>query len=133
MKFWQKIFFLNSVEQDSLQNVEYKNYTDEELLDLIVTDIDVLDEEALLYTATLVESNIVRQPSTRTAASKFNSDRAYNNLAAVQLSEGKTADAKAALNKMSAKTSSYYNNMAVVAYAGERFRGRCKNSFSSLT
>ena len=109
-----------------IANVEYKNYTDEELLDLIVTDIDVLDEEALLYTATLVESNIVKTTIYETAASKFNSDRAYNNLAAVQLSEGKTADAKAALNKMSAKTSSYYNNMAVVAMQEKDFEAAAK-------
>lgn len=104
-----------------IANVEYKNYTDEELLDLIATDMDLLDEEALLYTATLVESNDVKTTIYETAASKFNSDRAYNNLAAVKLSEGKTADAKAALNKMSEKTESYYNNMAVVAMQEKDF------------
>ena len=104
-----------------IANVEYKNYTDEELLDIIATDMDLLDEEALLYTATLVESNDVKTTIYETAASKFNSDRAYNNLAAVKLSEGKTADAKAALNKMSEKTESYYNNMAVVAMQEKDF------------
>lgn len=98
-----------------IANIEYKNYTDEELLDMINTDLDALDEEAILYTATLVESNDIKVTLYEKAASKFNSDRAYNNLAAVKLLEGKSDEAKAALNKMGEKSSSYYNNMAVVA------------------
>lgn len=109
-----------------IANVEYKNYTDEELLDIINTDIDLLDEEALLYTATLVKSNDVKVSLYQNAASKFKSDRAYNNLAAVKLSEGKTSEAKASLNKMKEKSASYYNNMAVVAMQEKDFESAAK-------
>lgn len=109
-----------------IANVEYKNYTDEELLEIINTDIDLLDEEALLYTATLVKSNDTKVSLYQTAVSKFKSDRAYNNLAAVKLSEGKTSEAKASLNKMKAKSASYYNNMAVVAMQEKDFESAAK-------
>lgn len=105
-----------------IANVEYKNYTDEELLEMINNDMDALDEEALLYTATLVKSNDVKIALYEKAAKKFNSDRAYNNIAAVKLSEGKTNEAKSALNKMSVKSASYYNNMAVVAMQNKDFK-----------
>ncbi len=98
-----------------IANIEYQNWTDEELLQLINNDMDELDEEALLYAATLVKENKAKLALYEKAAAKFNSSRAYNNFAAIKLQEGKTAEAKAALNKMSEKSASYYNNMGVVA------------------
>lgn len=97
-----------------IANVDYQNWTDEELLQMINNNLEELDEEALLYTATLVKSDSQKEMLYKKAADKYNSDRAYNNLAALYLQQGKTADAKSALNKMSDKDASYYNNMGVV-------------------
>lgn len=110
-----------------IANVEYQNYTDEELLQLINNDMDELDEEALLYAATLVDSKDAKATLYNKAATKFNSNRGYNNLAAVKLQEGKTAEAKAALAKMSNKNASYYNNMAVVAMQNKDFKAAAEN------
>ena len=40
-----------------IANVEYTNYTSEELLQLIEENIDILDETAILRAATLVKEN----------------------------------------------------------------------------
>ncbi|MEG0518434.1 MAG: hypothetical protein RR555_06150 [Bacteroidales bacterium] len=98
-----------------IANVEYKNWTDAELTQIIDDNIDQLDEEALLYGATLFDKDDAKANIYKKAADKFNSSRAYNNLAALNLKAGKTADAKANLAKMSNKTTSYYNNMGAAA------------------
>ncbi len=98
-----------------IANVEYKNWTDAELTQIIDDNIDQLDEEALLYGATLFDTDAAKASIYKKAAAKFNSSRAYNNLAALYLKEGKTSDAKSALGKMSDKSASYYNNMGVAA------------------
>ena len=106
-----------------IANIEYQNWTDEELLQLINNDMDELDEEALLYTANnLVEKPEVMLALYEKAAAKFNSNRAYNNIAALHLYFGRTEEAKAALNKMTEKTSSYYNNMGVLAMQNKDFK-----------
>lgn len=110
-----------------IANVEYQNWTDEELLQLINNDMDELDEEALLYAATLVKENSAKLALYDKAASKFNSSRAYNNIAAIKLQEGKTGEAKSALNKMSEKSASYYNNMAVVAMQNKDWKAAAEN------
>ena len=96
-------------------NVEYKNWTDEELTQIINDNMDQLDEEALLYGATLFDKNEAKAEIYKAAAQKYNSSRAYNNLAAMSLAKNKTEEAKAYLAKMNDKTESYYNNMAVAA------------------
>ncbi len=96
-------------------NVEYKNWTDEELTQIINDNMEQLDEEALLYGATLFDKDEAKAEIYKAAAKKYNSSRAYNNLAAMSLAKNKTEDAKAYLAKMSDKSASYYNNMAVAA------------------
>lgn len=98
-----------------IANVDYKNWTDEELTQLINENIDQLDEEALLYGATLFDKETAKVEIYKAAASKYNSSRAYNNLAAMSLKKGNTNEAKGYLAKMENKTASYYNNMAVAA------------------
>jgi hypothetical protein len=106
-----------------IANIEYQNWTDEELLQMINNNMDELDEEALLYTANnLIEKPEVMLAVYEKAASKFNSNRAYNNIAAIHLYFGRTAEAKAALNKMTEKTSSYYNNMGVLAMQNKDYK-----------
>ena len=98
-----------------IANVEYQNYTSEELLKLLNDNADVLDEEALLRTATLVKSNDQKEAIYNRAVSKFNSERAQFNLAALYLSEGKLAQAEAALGKVNANDPDVLNAKGVVA------------------
>ncbi len=109
-----------------ISNIDYKNWTDEELLQLINNDMNELDEEGLLHAATLVKDAKVKLALYEKAASKFNSNRAYNNIAAVKLQQGKPGEAKLALNKMSVKTASYYNNMGVAAMQNEEWQEAAK-------
>ena len=104
-----------------IANVEYKNWTDEELTQIINQNMDQLDEEALLYGATLFDKNEAKAEIYKAAAKKYNSSRAYNNLAALSLKAKKTSDAKGYLAKVSDKNATYYNNMAVAAMQEENF------------
>ena len=110
-----------------IANVDYKNWTDEELTQLINENINELDEEALLYGATLFDKASAKAEIYKAAAKNYNSSRAYNNLAAMSLKDGKTIDAKAYLAKMNDKTASYYNNMAVVAMQEGNFDAAAEN------
>ena len=110
-----------------IANVDYKNWTDEELTQLINENIGQLDEEALLYGATLFDKESAKVEIYKTAASKYNSSRAYNNLAAMSLKENKTNEAKGYLAKMNNKTESYYNNMAVAAMQEGNFDAAAEN------
>ena len=102
-------------------NVEYKNWTDEELTQIINDNMSQLDEEALLYGATLFDKDAAKAEIYKAAASKYNSSRAYNNLAALSLKAKKTAEAKGYLAKVSDKNAIYYNNMAVAAMQEDNF------------
>ena len=97
-----------------IANVEYTNYTSEELLQLIEENIDVLDETAILRAATLVKDNDKKIALYKKAAEKFNSNAAQYNLAVTYLKMDKMADAKAALAKCE-KDADWNNAMGVVA------------------
>jgi len=75
-----------------------------------------MDVEALLYTASLVDDMNTKIRLLTKAGDKFKCDRAYNNLAALYLDNGKETEAKAALAKVADKTSDfYYNNAGILA------------------
>ncbi len=97
-----------------IANVEYTNYTSEELLQLIEENIDVLDETAILRAATLVKDNDKKVALYKKAADKFNSNAAQYNLAVTYLKMDKMADAKATLDKCE-KDADWNNAMGVVA------------------
>ena len=98
-----------------IANVEYTNYTSEELLQLINDNIDVLDEEALLRAATLVKDLKGKVAVYEKAVEKYSSARAQYNIAAAYLNAGETAKVKAALAKVSEKDADWQNAMGVVA------------------
>ena len=98
-----------------IANVEYQNYTADELLQLLNDNADVLDEEALLRTATLVKDNAQKEEIYKRAASKFASERAQFNLASLYLDEGKVAKAEEALAKVKADDPDVVNAKGVVA------------------
>ena len=97
-----------------IANVEYTNYTSEELLKLIDENIDVLDETALLRAATLVKDNDQKVAIYKKAVEKYNSAAGQYNLAVTYLNMDKVADAKAALNKCE-KDADWNNAQGVIA------------------
>ena len=97
-----------------IANVEFKNYTSEELLKLVDENIDVLDETALLRAATLVKENADKIALYKKAVEKFNSANGQYNLAVAYIWDGKLAEAKAALANC-AKDADWNNAMGVVA------------------
>ena len=97
-----------------IANVEYQNYTAEELTKLLDENIDVLDEEALLRAASLVDLD-KKEPVYKKAVSKYNSDRAQFNLAVLYLQQNKLDLAESALAKVSAKDADYQNAKGVIA------------------
>ncbi len=94
--------------------VNRKNYTDDELRQMIEIDDNRLTEEALLYAANLYQDNATKESVLKKAADRFNSQRACNNLAALALQQNKPDQAKNWLSKITDKTAGYYNNLGVV-------------------
>ncbi len=98
-----------------IANIEFKNYSDGELLELVNSNIEQLDEEALLRTASLVKDLEVKIGIYNQAISKYGSDRAKVNKAVALLAQGKNMEAAAALNSVAQKDGYYYNTLGVIA------------------
>ena len=96
-------------------NVEYKNYTDEELLELVKTNVDVLDEEALLKVASISPSADAKVEIYTIAANKYNSARAAFNLAVLSLNDKENDEAKTTLAALDAKDADVINAKGVIA------------------
>jgi len=97
-----------------IANVEYQNYTGEELLKLVDDNIDVLDEEALLRAATLVKKADDKIDLYKKAINKYGSDRAQFNLGATLLNEGKVSEAANAFAKVATKDGDLENALGVI-------------------
>ena len=97
-----------------IANVEYKNYTNEELLNLIEENIDVLDATALLRAATLVKDNEQKVAIYKKAADKFDCAAAKYNMAVTYIQMNELAKASSVLEGL-AKDSDWYNAMGVIA------------------
>ena len=97
-----------------IANVEFTNYTNAELLQLIDENIDILDETAILRAATLVKENDQKVELYKKAAEKFNSNAAQYNLAVTYLNMNELGKAKNALAKCE-KDADWNNAMGVVA------------------
>ena len=76
-----------------IANIEFTNYSNEELIALINDNIDILDEEALLRAASITEELDGKAAIYSQAIEKYNSERAQYNLAVVRYYQG---DMKAA-------------------------------------
>lgn len=72
-----------------IANIEHRNYSDAELLDLVANDIDALDENALLKTAELTADKDSKKTIYNKAVEKFGSKTALFNLAVLALDCGK--------------------------------------------
>ena len=97
-----------------IANVEYKNYTSEELLQLIEDNIDVLDETAILRAATLVKEDAQKIELYKKAAEKFESATAKYNMAVTYLHMNEIAKAEAALKGL-AQDADWNNAKGVIA------------------
>ncbi len=98
-----------------ITNVEFTNYTAEELTALVESNIDVLDEEALLRAATLVKDNDKKIAIYKQAIDKYNSQRAIFNTACVYLDENKNDKAAKTLESMAVENCCVKNAKAVIA------------------
>lgn len=103
-----------------IATVEFANYTEEELLQLIDSNIDILDEEALLHAATLVKDNAIKKSVYRKAVDKYKSARAYYNLAVVNMEEGNLATAEAILNNCE-EDADVLNALGVIQLRGKDY------------
>ena len=97
-----------------IANVEFTNFSNEELLQMIEENIDVLDETAILRAATLVKENDKKVALYKKAIEKFNSANGQYNLAVTYIKMDKLADAKKALENC-AKDADWNNAMGVIA------------------
>ncbi len=97
-----------------IANVEYKNFTNEELLELIEENIDVLDVTALLRAATLVKENDQKVEIYKKAAEKYESAAAQYNLAVTYIKMDELAKAEKALEGLE-KDADWNNAMGVIA------------------
>lgn len=112
-----------------ITNIEFTNYTDAELLDLVKNNIEILDEEALLHTATLIKENDAKLNVYKQAMDKFNSDRAKVNAAITLLNMKDNTKAAQILNTVSNKDSYYFNTLGVIALRNSDLAA-AKNAFA---
>ena len=97
-----------------IANVEFTNYTSEELLTLLEENIDILDEEALLRAATLVKEDSDKLAIYNKAVEKYNSTRAQYNIGVVYLGQDELGKAKNAFAKVP-EDGDVYNALGVIA------------------
>ena len=99
-----------------ITNVEYTNYTAEELADLVDNNIDVLDEPALLRAAANAKDIDSKIAIYKQAVKKYGTDKAKYNLGVAYLDKGDNKAAKDAFSKMDKKEGNCYDNvMGVLA------------------
>ncbi len=110
-----------------IANVEYKNYTSEELVALVDDNIDVLDEEALLRAATLVNDSAKKVSLYKKAIDKYGSDRAQFNLGVAYLNEGKLDDAEKAFKAVKTQDDDFENALGAVAFEKGDYEAAAKH------
>lgn len=98
-----------------IANVQFINYSDDELRQMIKDNSDVLDEEALLKAAELCKSNADKKTVLGKAVEKFGSQRAKFNLACVALDEDDLATARDIVSSLDAKDKDVENLQGVIA------------------
>lgn len=84
-----------------IADVNYKNFSDDELKELADKAVDVLDEEGLLRVASITSNADRKAELYKMAVSEFGSDRAQFNLAVLSLNAGKPDQAASLLKKVS--------------------------------
>ena len=116
-----------------ITNVEYTNYTAEELADLVENNIDVLDEPALLRAAANAKDIDAKIAIYKQAVKKYGTDKAKYNLGVAYLDKGDNAAAKDAFAKMDKKEGNCYNNVMGVLAMREGKNAEAANWFAKVT
>lgn len=98
-----------------IANVEYRNYSDEELQELIKTDIDVLDEPALLKAASLCKDKADKKTIYKKAVEKYKSEKGNFALACVAVDECNVEEAERYLALCNANDADVLNLKGVCA------------------
>ena len=98
-------------------SADVTGFTDEELKEALVSNLEGLKLEELLFAATLVNDNDTKAKAYQVAATKFNDNRAYNNLGTVLAKQDKIAAAKKAFEKAASiqPSNEITNNLGVIA------------------
>lgn len=96
-----------------IADVDYKNFSDDELKELADKAVDVLDEEGLLRVASITSNADRKAELYKMAVSKFGSDRAQFNLAVLSLNAGKPDQAASLLKKVSKVDADVNNALGV--------------------
>lgn len=81
-----------------IANIDHRNYSDAELMELVANNIDVLDETALLKAAELADGKDNKKAILNKAVEKYNSQTALFNLAVLTLDCCKCGDVQEAEN-----------------------------------
>ena len=105
-----------------IANVEVKNYTNEELVEILKNNEQILDEEALLRVASVAQDAAQKESIYQKAIERFDSRRAMYNLAVLYLHEGKLAKAKAGLEELDGKDADVINAKGVIALREDDLR-----------
>lgn len=96
-----------------IADVDYKNFSEDELKELADKAVDVLDEEGLLRVASITSNADRKAELYKMAVSKFGSDRAQFNLAVLSLNAGKPNQAASLLKKVSKVDADVNNALGV--------------------
>ncbi len=105
-----------------IANVEVKNYTNEELVEILKNNEQILDEEALLRVASVAQDAAQKESIYQKAIERFDSRRAMYNLAVLYLHEGKMAKARAGLEELDGKDADVINAKGVIALREDDLR-----------
>ncbi len=116
-------------------SVEIQGYTDEELKEIVHSNVKKLNVEEMLFAATLFEDIDTKAKVYAAAAEKYSQDwRTINNNAIALYTKGNVAEAKAQFAKAAQLNSSaaeVVNNLGAVAFRDNKI-AEAKNYFSSV-
>ena len=97
-----------------ITEMDYQNFSDEELVEMSRQAVDVLDEEGLLRVASITNDAARKAELYNKAVDKFGSDRARFNLAAMALDDHRPDAAAKQLNAIKAQDADVLNALGVV-------------------
>jgi len=97
-----------------ITNLDYQNFSDEELVELSRQAVDVLDEEGLLRVASITEDVFRKAELYNQAVDRFDSDRARFNLAALALDDQRPDAAARQLAAIKTQDADVQNALGVV-------------------
>ena len=97
-----------------ITEMDYQNFSDEELVEMSRQAVDVLDEEGLLRVASITNDAARKAELYNKAVDKFGSDRARFNLAAMALDDHRPDAAAKQLNAIKVQDADVQNALGVV-------------------